>query len=82
MGRSVTIDAIDSGDDGIGNDVTSVIWDDGNCNDVIPEVGNAGNCEKARAEACSCVIARWRGWMWLKLHVKVLIYYLQTQQFL
>ena len=67
-GRSVVTDDIDSGDDGMGNDVTSVIWDDGSCDDVIIEVVNAGDCEEAKA----C----WWGCKWLKLHVKMLIYYL------
>ena len=33
-GLSLVTDAIDSGDDGMGSDVTSVIWDDGS-DDVI-----------------------------------------------
>ena len=48
-GRSVVTDAIDSGDDGTGNDVTSVIRDDGSCDDVIIEVVKAGDCEEAKA---------------------------------
>ena len=48
-GRSVVTDDIDSGDDGMGNDVTSVIRDDGSCDDVILEIVNAGNCEEAKA---------------------------------
>ena len=61
-GRSVVTDDIDSGDDGMGNDVTSVI-----CDDVIPEVVKASDCEEAKA----C----WWGCMWLKLHVKMFIKY-------
>ena len=48
-GRSVVTDAVDSGDDGMGNDVTSVIRDEGSCDDVIIEVVNTGNCEEAKA---------------------------------
>ena len=47
-GLSLVTDAIDSGDDGMGSDVTSVIWDDGS-DDVILEVVNSSNCEEAKA---------------------------------